>query len=73
MNLQMNNAGGTEILNIWYHKKRLVLKALNTCDTVQVAAEKLGISVRSIYRYMGDMEIIPCEPGGRKKFVMLTR
>ncbi len=41
-----------EILNIDYHVRRLVLKALNTSSTVQHAANRLGVSGRTLYRYI---------------------
>jgi hypothetical protein len=40
-----------EILNIEYHTKRLVLKALNQEETIETAATKLNISVRTLHRY----------------------
>jgi hypothetical protein len=40
-----------EILNIEYHTKRLVLKALNQEETIEAAANQLNISVRTLHRY----------------------
>jgi hypothetical protein len=39
-----------EILNIEYHTKRLVVKALNTCGTHEAAAARLGICTRTVFR-----------------------
>ena len=41
-----------EILNIDYHVRRMVIKALNKTKYVFEAAEMLGVSSRSVYRYM---------------------
>lgn len=40
-----------EILNIDYHVKQLVLKALKRAATHQEAAKLLGITVRSLCNY----------------------
>ncbi len=40
-----------EILNIDFHIQRMVLKALNTCENLVSAAEKLGITERGLYNY----------------------
>lgn len=40
-----------EILNIEYHTKRPVLKALNQESTIEAAATKLNLSVRTLHRY----------------------
>lgn len=39
-----------ENLNIEYHKKRLLLKALNVCKKKEDACKALGISNRTLYR-----------------------
>jgi hypothetical protein len=46
-----------EILNIEYHTKRLVLKALNQEATIEAAATKLNISVRTLHRYKVQFKI----------------
>jgi transcriptional regulator with PAS, ATPase and Fis domain len=38
-----------ESLNIDYHKKRLILKALNKHIKVNIAAKELGISPRNLW------------------------
>lgn len=43
---------GSEILNIEYHKVRLVVTALSISDTMDVAADKCGLSKKSIYNYI---------------------
>ena len=40
-----------EILNIDYHVKNLVLKALNKYPTVEQSAAALGVSLRTLLRY----------------------
>lgn len=49
----------SEILNIDYHTKRLVLKALNLYGDRyhKAAAQSLGISMRTLFRYKHDLEI----------------
>jgi hypothetical protein len=44
----MNN----EILNIEYHKVRLIILSLNSSKTVRIAAMKCGISVKCLYNYI---------------------
>jgi transcriptional regulator with PAS, ATPase and Fis domain len=39
-----------EILNIDYHTKRLIVKALNKSATHEKAAKALGISERNLFR-----------------------
>jgi transcriptional regulator with PAS, ATPase and Fis domain len=48
----------TETLNIDYHNKRLMLKALNKHPTVEQAAKALGISERTLYRWMEEYKIV---------------
>lgn len=40
-----------ETLNIEYHIKRVVCRALNTSDNVNQAAQKLGLSPRTVFLY----------------------
>lgn len=47
----------SEILNIEHHVKRLLLKALNRTHFQKIAAEKLGISERSLHRYKKQFNI----------------
>ncbi|MGN6417769.1 MAG: helix-turn-helix domain-containing protein [Pseudobacter sp.] len=47
----------TEILNIEYHTVRLMVKALNSSKTKVAAAEKLGISDRTLYNLMENYNI----------------
>lgn len=46
-----------EILNIEYHKQRLILRALNELGSFNMAAEKLGICRRTLRRYKKDYNI----------------
>ena len=57
-----------EILNIEYHKKRLVLKALNLVSTMPYAASKLGISLRTLYRIMDDYNIVYEKKDGKRQY-----
>lgn len=47
-----------EILNIEYHVKIMVLKALNRTDNNNDACKLLGISVRTLFRYKISFNII---------------
>lgn len=47
-----------EILNIDYHRRRLLLKALNKAGNVEDAAKLLGISWRSVYRLKKEYNIV---------------
>lgn len=46
-----------EILNIEYHIRILLIRALNRCKHIKDAAGLLGISSRTLRRYMRDLEI----------------
>jgi hypothetical protein len=41
-----------EILNIEYHKVRLIILSLNTSKTARIAAMKCGISTKCLYNYI---------------------
>jgi len=47
-----------EKLNLDYHIKRLMLKALNKQPTIALAATELGISERTLYRWMDEYKIV---------------
>ena len=53
----------TENLNIEYHKKRLLIKALNKYRYQHLAAGPLGISVRTLMRYINAFDLIKDENG----------
>lgn len=46
-----------DVLNILYHTKILVEKALKCSNSHEEAAEKLGISVRTLYRHKVSFEL----------------
>lgn len=46
-----------EILNIEYHVKRMIVKALNNTQTHEDAALLLGITVRTLYRYKAQYNV----------------
>ncbi len=46
-----------EILNIEYHKRRLLLKALNKAEIIKDAAKLLGINQRRLYMWKKDFNI----------------
>lgn len=48
----------TETLNIDYHVKILLLKALNSSNTQVEAAEKLKVAIRTVYRYIDQYSIV---------------
>lgn len=48
----------SENLNIDYHNKRLMIKALNKHPTITLAAKELGISERTLYRWMEEYKIV---------------
>jgi phage antirepressor YoqD-like protein len=41
-----------EVLNIKENKVRLIIKSLNSSDSVEQAAARCGLSERTLYRYM---------------------
>lgn len=47
-----------ENLNLDYHHKRLMLKALNKNPTVALAAKELGISERTLFRWMDEYKVV---------------
>lgn len=47
-----------ETLNLDYHCKVLMLKALNKHPTVEKAAEELGISERQLYRWIEEYKVV---------------
>ena len=49
-----------EILNIEYYYKTFSIKALNKSKTNKEAAQKLGITERTLYRYKKQYNIIYC-------------
>jgi len=49
-----------EILNIEYYYKIFSIKALNKSKTNKEAAQKLGITERTLYRYKKQYNIIYC-------------
>lgn len=53
----------TEILNIEYHKRRLVIKALNKLPTKVRAYKELGITEKQLYRMIKTYEIRKNEKG----------
>lgn len=54
----MKDKKGTEqTLNIEYHTKLLVVKALNKTGTVESAAHQLGTTERSLYRWLAKWRI----------------
>jgi transcriptional regulator with GAF, ATPase, and Fis domain len=46
-----------ECLNLWHHTRELVIKALNRSDTKKQAAALLGISTRTMSRYLRSFAI----------------
>jgi hypothetical protein len=46
-----------EILNIMYHRVRLMIKSLNLSKTIKEATGKCGISKKCFYNYMRDYNI----------------
>lgn len=54
----MNNHAKQENLNIDYNCKRLILKALNKHPTIAEAAAALGMSERTLYRWMEEYKVV---------------
>lgn len=50
-----------ENLNIAYHTKRLITKALNKHKTIGQAAIELGVNERTLYNLMDEYKIIRVE------------
>jgi hypothetical protein len=46
-----------EILNVDYHVRRLLLKALNKFNCRKEQAQALGVSIRTVYRLMERFEV----------------
>ncbi len=46
-----------EILNIEYHKVRLMVKSLNLSHSIKSAATKCGLSTKCFYNYMKTYDI----------------
>lgn len=59
-----------EILNIDYHRKLLVLKALNTSPTKVEAAKRLGVCIRQIDRYIHSYQIQAYNRGNQRKYFL---
>jgi hypothetical protein len=53
-----------EILNLDYHVKSLVIKALNRYETKVLAAAALGISERHLFNLIEQYDIVRSEVGG---------
>lgn len=47
-----------EILNIEFHTKRLVIRALNECKNKRAAAKALGICERNLFRLIKQYNIV---------------
>ena len=47
-----------EILNIEYHVKRMVIKALNQTQSHEAAGRLLGVTGRTVYRYKRQFDIV---------------
>lgn len=48
----------TENLNLEFHIKRLVIKALNKFNSDTKAAEALGISIRTLYHWKRKFKLV---------------
>lgn len=46
-----------EILNINYHKQRLLVKALNCSPTITAAAKKLQVPLRTVYNLIEEFRV----------------
>lgn len=57
-----------EILNIDYHVKQMCLKALNRTQKIVIAAQLLGVSARTLYRYMQEYGIVYDKKNNQFKF-----
>ena len=56
------------VLNIEYHTRIMVLKALNRTANKKEAANKLGVTVRQIHRYINIFDIVSTGPRFKKKY-----
>lgn len=52
-----------EILNLDYHRSRLIIKSLNTSKTIKQAAEKCGISCKSLHTWRKNYSIVRNKEG----------
>lgn len=46
-----------EILNLDYHRARLIIKSLNTSKTIKEAAEKCGLTPRTLHTWRKNYNI----------------
>lgn len=58
-----------EILNLEYHRQRLVLKALNKAGSAEKAAKLLGITSRTVKRYLRQYSIRRCPETKNYEFI----
>jgi len=52
-----------EILNVDYHRCRLMLKSLNTSKTIKEAAQKCGLSKRTMQTWRKNYNIVKNKDG----------
>jgi hypothetical protein len=52
-----------EILNVDYHRCRLMLKSLNTSKTIKEAADKCGLSKRTMQTWRKNYNIVKNKDG----------
>lgn len=52
-----------EILNVDYHRFRLIMKSLNTSKTMKEASEKCGITVRTMQTWKRNYNIYRTKEG----------
>lgn len=46
-----------EILNLDYHRSRLIIKSLNTSKTIKEAAQKCGLTTRTFHTWRKNYSI----------------
>lgn len=46
-----------ETLNMDYHRSRLIMKSLNTSKTIKEAAQKCGLTMRTLYTWRKNYNI----------------
>ncbi len=60
-----------EVLNMDYHRCRLILKSLNSSKTIKEAAQKCGLSKRTMQTWRKNYDIIKNKNGSYQRKSMV--
>lgn len=59
-----------EILNIEFHTKRLIIRALNECKNKRAAAKALGMTERNLHRLIARYRVVRETSFGGRYFMV---